>query len=169
MHHLAIKRGKAYARDCVVYAGFAAAMLPLGLVLQATGRAPSRRLVTALSMVPPAAATLFAAARESRDGATPGKKAEGLRVSTDDGQRVGWGTALLRNVVKIGIPWQIGHEVAIGAASGGFERGDRRTLAATIVTYPLLGALVGSVLVGSGRGVHDRLAGTRVAATRGRS
>ena len=50
--------------------------------------------------------------------------------------------ALLRNVAKIAIPWQLGHFVAISAALGYLEDGDRLTVGATALIYPMLGALV---------------------------
>jgi hypothetical protein len=64
--------------------------------------------------------------------------------------------------VKIGIPWQLGHVVAIGSTFGGFERRDPATLAAAAVVYPLMVVMVVLAARGSGRALHDRLAGTQV-------
>ena len=66
------------------------------------------------------------------------------------------------NLVKITVPWQIGHVVAIGAADGGFENGDPVTFAAGLATYPIIGIYLWTCARGDGRGVHDRLAGTVV-------
>lgn len=50
----------------------------------------------------------------------------------------------------------------MGAAFGGFDEADPLTIAATAVTYPLLTVMIGTVTLGSGRGIHDRLAQAHV-------
>ncbi len=162
VHPLARDRVLAYGMDCVLYFGLAVATVPAGLLAHQLGWGGSRAFVVAASSVPVLAATLYATARESgAAAATWGKRRLGLTVRAPAG-RPGAGRALARNVVKIGLPWTLGHLVAIGAATGGFETGDLLTLAATVVTYPLLAVMVGTVALGAGRGLHDRLAGTGV-------
>lgn len=166
MHRFAAARGKAYALDCLGYLGVAAAMVPLGLVLQDTDWVQRPAVVHALSAVPPVIATVLAARQESASGATWGKRRLHLTV---DGQEAGsgpptFGRALLRNTLKIAVPWQIGHTVAVGAAFGGFEDGDPLTMVAGGLSYLVIGVLVAGVVLGEGRAVHDRLTGTCVRA-----
>ncbi|MFC0672899.1 hypothetical protein [Brachybacterium hainanense] len=181
---LATARGRAYARDCLGYLGIAAAMVPAGILLSRTVRDPRalRRIVTVASAVPPVLATIAAARAEAGpQRATWGKRREGLQVvrwhdgeggtagaATADpldpsaGPAMGVPRALLRNTVKIALPWQLGHTLALGAAWGGFDERDPATLASAVVTYPLIGAMIGAVALAPGRGLHDRVAGTRV-------
>lgn len=165
LHPLATQRARAYALDAVGYLGLAAATVPAGMLARhlADGH-PSRRLVLALSAIPPVAATLWAARRESSaSAATWGKQRLGLRVVADaDDSALPYRRALVRNVTKIAVPWQLGHTVAIGAAFGGFEEADPVTIVATAVAYPLMAAMIGAVSLGTGRALHDRLARSHV-------
>ena len=163
LHPLAISRGKAYLRDCVGYLGIAVATVPLGLLAQQAGWGSHRWFVLAASAIPPTVATLLAAQREaSASGATPGKRRYDLQVQYELGEPLSFSRALLRNVVKIAVPWQLGHTVAVGAASGGFDDQDPLTIAAAVSTYPLLAVMIGSAAFGKGRAVYDRVAGTKV-------
>lgn len=163
LHHLASSRGKAYVRDCIGYLGIAVATVPLGLLSQQTGWGDHRGFVLAASAIPPTIATLLAARRESSSsGATPGKRRYGLQVQSQHGEALSFGRALLRNSLKIAIPWQLGHTVVVGAAFGGFDNQDPLTLAAAVATYPLLAIMIGSAAFGEGRALHDRITGSRV-------
>lgn len=163
MHPLFWPRCRAYGRDAVGYLGLAAATLPLGIPLNLAGVRQHRGAVIALSAVPPLAAALMAARAESDDRHdTWGKRAEGLTVRRLGGGRPSYRRALARNIVKITVPWQVGHVVAIGAAYGGFEAGDPVTIGAGISTYVIIGAFAVTGGFGGGRGVHDRLTATVV-------
>ncbi len=163
MHPLLARRTRAYLLDSCGYAGVALATVPLGLVFQRRGWGDNRGLVLAVSAIPPLVATVIASVQEAGpDAATPGKRRERLSVTDTTGRPLTLGRALLRNLTKIFIPWQLGHLVAIGARFDGFARRDPLTLAATALTYPLVGAAVAAVARGSGRGLHDRVAGTLV-------
>lgn len=99
----------------------------------------------------------------------PDHAVAGPEDTTAPGTSLPFPRALLRNAVKVALPWQLGHMVAIGAFYGGFENEDRTTIIATVLTYPVLGVLLAAVALGSGRGLEDRLAGSivqPVAATR---
>ena len=162
MHPLAMKRARAYARDCVGYAAIALCEVPVGIVLGRVQEAPSPLLLAALSSVPPVGATLWAAWAEARPAhATWGKRAERLTVAGPSGGP-GTGRALLRNVVKIALPWTLGHVVAFRAAGGAFERNDPVAWAATALLVPLAGSVAVLAATGAGRPPHDLLAGTRV-------
>jgi uncharacterized RDD family membrane protein YckC len=163
VHSLFRARSGAYVLDCLVYLGLAAATVPLGMVFQQQGWGQVQGLVLAVSVIPPVAATVLAGVQESGPrAATFGKRPIGLEVRTTAGERVSRGRALLRNAVKIGIPWQLGHLVAIGSTFGGFQGRDPLTLVAAAIIYPLMVVMVVLVARGSGRGLHDRLAGTQV-------
>lgn len=163
MHPLFWPRARAYARDAVVYLGVAAAMVPIGIPLSMAGIGRHRWAVVGVSSVPPLIAAVIAARAESngRDD-TWGKRAEHLTLRTVEGSRPTFGDALLRNLAKIAVPWQLGHVVAIGAVGGRFKTNDPLTLAATAVVYPLIGIQLWTCARGDGRGLHDRLAGTVV-------
>lgn len=164
MHPLAGRRGKAYLLDCVRTIGVGVALVPLGVLLHRRGLIGPYPVRSHLaSAVLPLVATVWAAKEESGPaGATRGKRCQELTVTTDGGAALSFRKALLRNTVKIFIPWQLGHTVAIGAAYGGYERKDPITLAATALTYPLLGVLIGGVVRGNGRAIHDRVVGSAV-------
>ena len=163
VHRLATRRGKAYLRDSLGYVGLAATMVPVGFIAQKKGWGTSRSFVLALSAVPPLLATVLAARAEAGPSdSTAGKQRYDLRVEDIHGGSLSFGRAALRNVLKIGLPWQLGHTVAVGAAFGGFEQRDAWTIGATVATYTLLGAMVGSAAFGNGVAIHDRIAGTNV-------
>lgn len=165
---LAGRRVLAYGLDALGYLGIAAAMVPLGVWLYLNAP-PTVPQTMAISAIPPVLAAAWAAWAESRPaGATWGKRRLGLRVQngSDAAGSPGFGRAFVRNLAKIAIPWQLGHQVAIGAASGAFDDGDPATIGATIATYLVMFGLAGSTLLGRGRGLHDRVAGTRVADAR---
>ena len=163
VHRLTTRRGKAYLRDSLGYVGLAATMVPVGFIAQKKGWGTSRSFVLAVSAVPPLLATVLAARAEAGPSdSTAGKQRYDLRVEDIHGGSLSFGRAALRNVLKIGLPWQLGHTVAVGAAFGGFEQRDAWTIGATVATYTLLGAMVGSAAFGNGVAIHDRIAGTNV-------
>lgn len=163
MHPLAVVRTRAYLQDAARFLGLAVATVPVGITVHRSAAVPPRPgTIWAISAVLPVVATVWMAREESRpERATWGKRSRGLEVTTTDGDPPRFARAMLRNTVKIAVPWQLGHTVAIGAANGGFERGSG-LLAVSIGTYAAVGALIGSVALGSGRGIHDRIAGTVV-------
>ena len=166
MHPLARRRCLAHLTDCAGCLGVAASMLPLGAVIVRTTDLASRPLFGhVISVVPPVIATVAAARAESGPRrATWGKRLQGLEVVGPDGGAPTPREALVRNAAKILVPWQLGHTVAIGAAWGGYERRDPLTLGSTVAVYALIGWFAWTGLRGDGRGPHDRLSGTHVAA-----
>jgi uncharacterized RDD family membrane protein YckC len=163
VHPLAARRVRAYLLDCLGYLGVAAGTVPLGLVLHRTGLGGDRRVALLVSAIPPIAATVIAGRQKAGPRrATPGKRRYHLVVTDAGADHLTLGRALARNAVKIGVPWQLGHVVAIGSSFGGFQRRDPLTWAAAAVTYPLLAAMVLAVSRGRGLALHDRAAGTRV-------
>ena len=113
-------------------------------------------LVTAVPL------TIFLAVLESgARQATIGKRVMGLKVvGTRDGERLSFGTALLRNVLKVAVPWTVGHAAAIGLV-GSSEVGPG-LLVLTAAAYVLPIAYVVTLFVGEGRTPYDRAGGARV-------
>lgn len=165
MHPLARHRATGYLCDCVGYLGVAAALVPVGLVVDArTDLGRRRGYAYAVSAVPPLVATLLAARAESGPRrATWGRRRAGLQVQDlMTGEAISPRRALARNTVKILLPWQAGHITTIAALWGGFEERDPLAYGASVVVYGLMGAFAVTCLRGSGRGPHDLLAGSVV-------
>ena len=98
-----------------------------------------------------------------RYGASPGKQWLGLRVQRVDGGPLGRGRALVRNLVKFGLPWLIGHAAVLALlTSPSPVAADVWVLVGTAVLLPL--AYVVSCLVDDGRAPYDHVAGSRVRA-----
>ena len=94
--------------------------------------------------------------------ATPGKLKFGLRVRVDPtGERISWQRSLLRNLLKLGVPWSLGHLAAIALAGGGGV--DAQIGAILSMAVPI--AYLITLFTGGGRTVYDRLAGTMVITT----
>ena len=94
--------------------------------------------------------------------ATPGKLKFGLRVRVDPtGARLSWQRSLLRNLLKLGVPWSLGHLAAIALAAGGGI--DAQIGAILSMAVPI--AYLITLFTGDGRTVYDRLAGTMVITT----
>lgn len=109
------------------------------------------------------ATILLTALEAGRYEATPGKLTFGLRVRREpDGARISWGRSLLRNLLKLGLPWTLVHLATITASVAG---GVVAWIGAVLcVAVPL--AYVASLLTGDGRTLYDHLAGTMVIPTR---
>lgn len=185
MDPLAWPRTKAYLLDWLYYLGIAALLVPFGLVALRLGWGANRAYDVLMSLIPPVCAALLAARWESQPiPATPGKKWQGLAVTrrepgssrprgggvVDPGgaeeQRdlspVTFRRALARNLVKIALPWQLGHLQGLAAAWGAFANPGPATVVLSAVTWPVLVLVVVLVWRPSGLGLHDRVAGTRV-------
>ncbi len=103
----------------------------------------------------------FALCESSAMRASLGKRLLGLVVSRETGERLSFGSALLRNAVKF-VPWEFGHTVAQQAALSGEEGFP------TWVWGPAIVALAGPVwwlitMIATGRTPYDRWASARVA------
>jgi uncharacterized RDD family membrane protein YckC len=94
--------------------------------------------------------------------ATPGKLKFGLRVRRDPtGERISWGRSLLRNLLKVGLPWTLGHLAAIAVGAAG---GTAAVIGVVLALAVPLAYLV-SMFIGDGRTIYDHLAGTMVIST----
>ncbi|WP_448808057.1 RDD family protein [Agromyces bauzanensis] len=101
---------------------------------------------------------------ESRSlAATPGKRAMGLEVRTDAG-RPRFSAVLLRNTLKIGVPWLIGHAAVFALTTSGADAGTAPVgaWALTAAAYVIPLVWIASLFVAGGRTPYDRLSGTTV-------
>ena len=115
-----LPRLAAFALDAATYLIIPALLLPLGLLLIRRDVMLSSVAVNAVGLaLVIAPATAWATWREARPrGATPGKRLLRLGVideSTD--ALVSARRSLARNVIKIAVPWELGHTVALGYVS----------------------------------------------------
>jgi hypothetical protein len=159
-----LSRLAAVAVDGATYLIIPALLIPLGLLLG--------RRVTLSSLVVNgiglafviAPATAWAAWWEARPrGATARKRLLRLQVVDRRTAALPSGRqALVRNLVKITVPWELGHTVALGYAN--LEGGDVPVWlwVLTAITYGWVLANLVLLLIRSGRPVHDRLARTVV-------
>ena len=98
----------------------------------------------------------------SARGATPGKRALRLRVTTEAGGRVPFGRALARAAVKFG-PWELAHTALWDTPGWPVDpRPTGRDWAGYGLSLALSGWYVAALFVGSRRTPYDRLSGTRV-------
>ena len=165
LNPLAGRRTRAYLLDCIGYLGLAALEVPGGIAMYKSSLHDNFPLIYAASCLPPMIAAVIAARAESGPaGATWGKRRLGLEVEAVSG-RPSFGRALLRNVVKISLPWQVGHTVTLFAKDGGFERNDPVTLTSTVLLYGFLIPEILFGILGTGRALHDRAAATQVVPT----
>jgi uncharacterized RDD family membrane protein YckC len=103
----------------------------------------------------------FTLSESSVHQATPGKHLLSLRVTDTDGQRIGFGQALLRTIVKL-IPWEVTHlsiflpTPILMDGQGGFLPG---LITANVLIIVYLAVIV---MTAGKRGIHDLVASTMV-------
>ena len=96
--------------------------------------------------------------------ATPGKRLRGLAVvAAADGSRITFGRALLRNALKIAVPWLVGHAAVFSIVdTSGSAAVPIGVWLLTGAAYALPIGYVASLFVGAGRTPYDRLSKTVV-------
>ncbi|WP_131105186.1 RDD family protein [Ornithinimicrobium sufpigmenti] len=163
----AVARVRSWLLDWLVVGAWLGALTVLGLILRPLlpagdpGATTLRDLLTAdvlitVATVLPYLLYLVLTEASSRH-ATLGKRWAGLRVARVDGSAPTVGAVWVRNLVKV-LAWQLGHM--------GFTRGMFEIQVGLGIGFGIVGTLLGlacalPALVG-GRGIHDRIAGTRV-------
>ncbi len=96
--------------------------------------------------------------------ATPGKRTLGLRVAARDGGRASFAVCLLRNTLKVAVPWLLGHAAVFAIVAASASRSvPTGVWALTVAAYVLPIAYVIALFVGSGRTPYDVASGTSVA------
>jgi uncharacterized RDD family membrane protein YckC len=125
--------------------------------------AVSLNLVAALLLIVPTTVVLTVLESSPRE-ASVGKRTRHLRVvDAVTGTRVSFRRSILRNTLKIGVPWTIGHAAvfSIVQASGSGPVPVSVWLL-TVVAYVLPIMYVVSLFVGQGRTPYDLISGTVV-------
>lgn len=112
-------------------------------------------LITLATVVP--FVVYLSVTESSRMRATLGKRWAGLVVADVSGERAGAGQVWLRNVVKA-LPWEVAH---LGVSRAIFEVQTATAITLTVLSL-VLAALCAAPALTGGRGLHDRMAGTRV-------
>ncbi len=160
---LAGRRIVAWVIDWLIISIYAAALIPVGLLLARHSihlTAWGWNAVTFVILIVPV--TVWLAAWE-RSGATPGKRALGLRVRSPREEGVGWRQALARNALKVALPWELGHTAAFLLAE---RDAGPVTMAlgitSAILAYAVAGAYVVSLFIRSGHTPYDHATATYV-------
>jgi len=122
-------------------------------------------VVAAVTIVVPV--TLGLAALESSGWqATLGKRMLRLRVQLRDVARPPFGVALLRNALKVALPWTIGHAAVIAIVSTSSSSATPPWVwVLTLAAYALPIVYIVALFVRTGRTPYDAAAGTQVAQT----
>lgn len=145
----------------MVWAGvlFTLVLIVSGGEIQAPSGPWCAQLLGLLTMTLPVVA-YFTLCEASALRGTPGKKAVGLSVLSDDGGRLGPGAAIVRNLVKF-LPWEFGHLVAQQAAFSTAAGVPDWILPVMVVAFgvPLLWLIE---LFRTGRTPYDRISGAKV-------
>lgn len=139
----------------------AAIGIPLYLSGLTTGwSAATTNVVSALVTAVPL--TVFLAVLESGPRqATIGKRVLGLEVvAVRDGGRLTFAWALLRNALKVAVPWTVGHAAAIGLVGSPTLGPGLMILTAAAYVLPIV--YVVALFVGAGRTPYDRAGRARV-------
>lgn len=147
---------------CAVVAAVGVPLFASGMLspTDATIRNPLVQNLVALSVVAPI--VVVAAWLESSRGATIGKRLLKLSVTHRAGPP-GFGRALLRNSLKLGLPWMIGHAAVFAlwdSSESGASSGWAIWLLGAAYVLPLL--WVASLLAPGRRTVYDRISATTV-------
>jgi uncharacterized RDD family membrane protein YckC len=122
-----LPRLAAFALDAATYLIIPALLLPIGLLLIRHGimlSSPAVNVIGLALVIAPA--TAWATWREARPrGATPGKRLLRLGVRDESTEALPSASrSLARNVIKIAVPWELGHTVALGYAYAGMQCAD---------------------------------------------
>lgn len=161
---IAVRRLFAFAVDWLVVLLWGGVLF--GAVMIATSGHPPRpdnpwmaQAISLLTMTVPVT-LYFALCESSAFRASLGKRALGLVVSRDTGERLAFASALRRNAIKF-VPWELGHTVAQQAVFSG-EGG-----LPVWVWAPAIVALAGPAwwfvsILATGRAPYDRWAFARV-------
>ncbi|AXH94893.1 RDD family protein [Ornithinimicrobium avium] len=162
-----VARVRSWLGDWFVVAAWLGLLALVGLLTRPllTGDAPAapsgRQLLVADLLITLATVVPFvvylSVTESSRRRATLGKRWAGLVVVDASGGRAGTGQVWLRNIVKA-LPWEIAH---LGVTRAIFEVQTAAAITLTVLSLVLAAACAAPALIG-GRGLHDRMAGTRV-------
>jgi RDD family len=160
------RRIGAWSVDWLIISVYVAALIPLGLLLVAMSvRLPLtgwNALSFALLVVP---TTVWMAAWEAGPrAASPGKRLLRLRVGADNAPALGWRRALVRNGLKIALPWEVGHTAAFTLADPqATATAQLLGMVCGVAACVVVCVYIGSLFIGRGWTPYDRASGSRVA------
>jgi uncharacterized RDD family membrane protein YckC len=144
----------------VDYSLGAAAASCLWLLVGRPRTAPVSRLASSVLLTGPLTSAL---AVLEATGGSPGKRLLGLHVvHSATGQPVGLLRATARTFLKVAVPWELAHAAVWRLRSQGTVEQAHGGVPLLVASYVYTGASLVSLLR-SGKGLHDRAAGTRVA------
>lgn len=149
-----LRRLAAFCVDWLFIIGYAALLVPLGILLHPwLDGLPTWALNADAFVLLVVPATVWLAGWE-RGGrrATPGKRAVRLRVSRVSGGSLGWWRSLARNGLKLALPWGLGHATFYAFYTGS----DAVGIVCAVPAYGLLFVYLGYA-VATGRTPYDRL------------
>jgi uncharacterized RDD family membrane protein YckC len=159
------RRIVAWLVDWLCFLVWLALVAAIGIPLYVAGltgqwSAVTTNVVSALVTAVPL--TIFLAVLESGTRqASVGKRVLGLKVvAARDGGRLSFASALLRNALKVAVPWTIGHAAAIALVGSTTISPGLVTLTAAAYVLPLV--YVVTLFVRDGRTPYDRAAGAGV-------
>ncbi|MFD6139516.1 RDD family protein [Promicromonospora sp. NPDC060271] len=169
MNPEAWRRIVAWLVDWLCFLVWLALVAAVGIPLYLAGVTGQWSVVTAnvvSALVTAVPLTIFLAVLESgARQASVGKRVMGLEVvAARDGGRLSFASALLRNALKVAVPWTIGHAAAIALAGATTMSPGLVTLTAAAYVLPLV--YVVTLFVREGRTPYDRAAGARVVRAR---
>jgi uncharacterized RDD family membrane protein YckC len=159
------RRIVAWLVDWLCFLVWLALVAAIGIPLYVAGLAGQWSVVTTnvvSALVTAMPLTIFLAALESgQRQASVGKRVLGLKVvAARDGGRLSFASALLRNALKVAVPWTIGHAAAIALVGSTTVTPGLVTLTAAAYVLPLVYGV--TLFVREGRTPYDRAAGARV-------
>lgn len=164
---LGIRRIVAWLIDwtCILIwvAATAAVGVPLYLngIITPTGMVMANLVGAFVIVIPVVIAAAYCESREV--AATPGKKVLGLHVLARS-KSPRFRVAMVRNLLKLGVPWLLGHTVvfAIVTSSSGAHGVPTGVWILTAAAYILPIIYVISLFIADGRVPYDRITGTDV-------
>ena len=165
----ALPRLTAFALDAVTYLIIPALLLPLGLLLIRHGVMPefgcSQCIGLVLVIAPATAWATWCEARPRE--ATLGKRLLRLGVLDETTEAlVPASRSLARNMIRIALPWELGHTVALGYAYTGSGNVPAWLWVLTAIIYGWLLVNLILLIIPSRKPVHDRVARTIVVGTK---
>ncbi|MEV0953035.1 RDD family protein [Promicromonospora sp. NPDC050249] len=165
MNPEAWRRIVAWLVDWLCFLVWLALVAAIGIPLYLAGVTGQWSAVTAnvvSALVTAVPLTIFLAVLESgARQASVGKRVMGLKVvGVRDGGRLSFASALLRNALKVAVPWTIGHAAAIALVGSTTIGPGLATLTAAAYVLPLV--YVVTLFAGKGRTPYDRAGGATV-------
>ncbi|MHC5796057.1 RDD family protein [Lacisediminihabitans sp. FW035] len=168
MHRYPWNRLLAWLIDWLCILGWVALIAAIGIPLYLAGTTrgftfAAENIIAVVVLVVPVT-LILAGLESSARAASIGKRVRHLVVvDLRTGQRVSYRRALVRNTIKIALPWTIGHLAVFDIVESTTTGPTPLSVwVLTAFAYALPLAYVASLFLGTGRTPYDRIAGTSV-------